>query len=90
MMVRTSKNKWKRFKKTLIIMEKKLWNSKTQLYGILHKKAQNWKEILEGKWIWIHVLSILFQVYINCNFLKVHKRYKDYVNKFCHEMKFDW
>ncbi len=33
MMVRTSKNKWKRFKKRLIIMEKKLWISKTQLYG---------------------------------------------------------
>jgi hypothetical protein len=41
MMVRISKNKWKRFKKTLIKMEKKLWNSKTQLYGMLHKEAQN-------------------------------------------------
>jgi len=49
MMVRTSKNKWKRFKKTLIIIEKKLWNSKTQLYGMLHKEAQNWKKILKGK-----------------------------------------
>jgi hypothetical protein len=49
MMVRTSKNKWKRFKKTLIRMERKLWNSKTQLYGMLHKEAQNWTKVLEGE-----------------------------------------
>jgi hypothetical protein len=44
-MVRTSKNKWKRFKKNTNKNGTKLWNSKTQLYGLLHKEAQNWKQV---------------------------------------------
>jgi len=37
-MTKTSKSKWKIFKKTLRRMEKKLqWNNKTQLYGLFSK-----------------------------------------------------
>ncbi len=40
MMGKTSKKKWKNFKKTLKRMEKKnQWNTKTQLYGLLSKKG---------------------------------------------------
>ncbi len=51
MMTKTSKNKWKSFKKTLRRMEKGVSMEHQNPYpmGCCQKEAQSWKEVLEGK-----------------------------------------